>query len=362
MITRLKPFATAAFAVALLCVQPFLAHAQKATQVENFIPHSGKSIFDRLNQQEVVEMTFTADLDSLINVRNTNEYSKAKVSYLDEFGIEQNYRVKVKPRGKFRRRVCDMPPLKFKFSKKQLEAAGLNEHNDLKLVTHCLEDEEFSQSLVLKEYLVYKLYRELTPYSFRTQLVKITYQDKEDSSYHFTQYGFFIEDTDEMIERLGGEECEECFGLNENKYRKSAERIASVFQAMIGNVDWSTKMNRNVKQVVMPDESIVPVPYDFDFSVMVKAPYLRANSELKQSNQLERIFIGQSQSIQDVYSTLSYFRTKRTALTNIIKEFEYLDKAERNNMELYLDSFFKQIYSKESADELLFKKGGIPVR
>ena len=143
-------------------------------------PHSGQSIFDLLNQQTLVEMTLVAELDSLINERRTNHYSKANLTYKDGAGIDRKYEVGVKPRGKFRRRVCDFPPLKLKFSKDQLEAAGLSKHNDLKLVTHCMEADEYNESLIMKEYLAYKMYNELTPNSFRVQLVRITYQDKHD--------------------------------------------------------------------------------------------------------------------------------------------------------------------------------------
>lgn len=303
-------------------------------------------------------MTLTANLDSLINVRNTNEYSKAQLTYLDEFGIEQKYQIKVRPRGKFRRRVCDMPPLKIKFSKKELEAAGLSKHNDLKLVTHCLDEAPYNERLVLREYLAYKLFNELTPYSYQVQLVHITYRNQSDGSEMVTQYGFLIEDTDEMAERVGGEECDDCLALDSELFQASSERIASLFQFMIGNTDWNMEMNRNVKIVAMDDGTYVPVPYDFDYSVMVSAPYMRPNIDLNQTPKMERIFLGNAASIDDLYGTMAYFKTKREAMMNVVRNFEWLPEEERNGIRKYLNSFFDNLSTKETAHLLIFKGQG----
>ena len=359
---RLKTFFLTLVSITMVHAFSYSTATQSKDNFNAHIPHSGQSIFDQFQAQEIVEMTLTAKLDTLINVRNTMEYSRAELSYEDEFGIRQNYRIKVRPRGKFRRRTCDMPPLKLKISKKQLEAAGLSKHNDLKLVTHCLDDEKYSESLVLREYLAYQLYNELTPYSFRVQLARITYQDSEDPGYKITQYGFLIEDTDELVARMEGKECEDCFGLPVEKYRASSERIAAVFQFMIGNADWSTQMSRNVKQVEMSDGSIVPVPYDFDFSVMVSAPYLRPNASLGQTAEMERVFLGHAGSVKEIYSTLSYFKTKRRRLLEIVKDFDRLSWDDRQRIKLYLESFFKQIYNRDSAEDFFFGKNKIPVK
>lgn len=328
---------------------------QSQNKETKYTPHSGQSIFDRFQELEIVEMTLTADLDSLINVRNTKEYTKAKVSYKDELGVTQNYNVKVRPRGRFRRRVCDMPPLKLKISKKQLEAAGLSKHNDLKLVTHCLDDESGKDNLVLREYLAYQLFEALTPQSFRTQLARITYQDDDNPDFQMTRYGFLIEDVDELAERIGGKECKDCYGLPKEQYQNSAEHIVSLFQFMVGNTDWSLEMNRNVKQIRMPGGDYIPVPYDFDFSVLVGAPYLRPNGDLNQTAEMERIFLGHAKNVKEIYSTLAYFKTKEGELIDIVRGFKFLNREERYDIEMYLKSFFEHLKSKGTAKEMIFE-------
>ena len=361
MITRLKKIQ---LAVLLLLACSFNGMAKTvAFQGANFYePHSGQSIFDLLNHQEVVEMTLVGEMDSLINSRRSKKYFSANLTYTDEIGVERNYQVKVKPRGKFRRRVCDFPPLKLKFSKDQLEAAGLSKHNDLKLVTHCMEADPYNETLILKEYLAYKMYNELTPNSLRVQLVNITYQDVSDKSNKVTQYGFIIEDVDEMAERIGGLECDNCMGVPTEQIQTSHEKIMSLFQYMIGNVDYSVEMNRNVKMIRKGDDTYIPVPYDFDYSVMVGAPYLRPNGDLKQTTEMERIFLGNTQQSNELTGTISYFKTKRKALLNVIRQFDHLSKKERFNVELYVDSFFDQLSTKKAAETMINGRNDVGLR
>ena len=360
IIRQLQTIIVALFMAAV--VAPAFGSPSASQDWGGYLPHSGQSIFDIINQQEVVEMTLTGDIDSLVQVRKTREYRKANLSYVDELGVEHTYQVRVKPRGKFRRRVCDFPPLKIKFSKDELAAAGLSKHNDIKLVTHCMDDAEYNETLILREYLAYKLYNELSPNSLRTQLIKITYQDKHNKRNKKTQYGFLIEDVDEMAERVGGVECDNCHGLTQEQVHVSQEKIVALFQYMIGNVDWDMTMQRNVKLVKMSDGTHIPVPYDFDFSVFVDAPYLKPNPDLQQTKAFERIYLGFAKETSQLYNTIAYFKTKRDALFDIIHNFSHLGKRERFELELYVKSFFDMLDTRENAENMIFRKKTYGVR
>ncbi len=348
-----------AIAIATFFVSPLCSPIQAFEDWGGYEPHSGQSIFDQISQQEIVKISIAGDLDSLVNIRNTRSYSKANFSYEDKYGIQRNYAIKVKPRGKFRRRVCDFPPLKLKFSKDQLEAAGLSKHNDLKLVTHCMDDVEYNEKLVLREYLVYKLYNELNPNSFRVQLIEVTYQDKHDKKNKITQYGFLIEDVDELAERMGGKECDDCLSLAKDQINTSQEKVVAMFQYLVGNTDWSLELARNLKLIKMPNGSHIPVPYDFDFSVLVNAPYLRPNSDLNQTTNMERIFMGHSEDFNQLYGTVSYFKTKRKALLKVIRNFHFLSKDERFSAELYVETFFDKMNNRENTQDIIFGKNEV---
>ncbi len=143
--------------------------------------------------------------------------------------------VKVRVRGRYRRTHCVMPPLKLKFNKEWLRAHGLNDHNDFKLVTHCL-DGEAGMDALLREQLAYQLYAQLTGRSLRTQLVDITYHDSNTGT-DIKSRAILIEDTDEMAERLNGRECDECYNTPLDRYTTGSAELLTLFQYMIGNND-----------------------------------------------------------------------------------------------------------------------------
>ena len=146
---------------------------------------------------------------------------------------------------------------------------------------------DVSRDLVFREYLTYKLYNELTPNSLRVQLVKITYLDKSNPDYRLTRYGFLIEDEEEFSWRTAAT-VKEQMGLKPTELSPSHEKLAALFQYMIGNTDWSVEMRRNLEILEKPDGKLVPVPYDFDFSGIVSAPYARPNVDVGQKRVGER--------------------------------------------------------------------------
>lgn len=304
-----------------------------------------KTIFDMLVRPgEVLDITITTDLKSLIEERRTEDFQDAKLIYKDLNGNEIIKDMEVQPRGKFRRRVCDFPPVKLKFPKKKLEAAGLNrEFNDLKLVTHCIDEKSIGNEYLLREYLAYELYSELTPNSYRVQLVKITYEDSEGRMGKIKRYGFIIEDTDEMAARVGGLEFEQ-MNVSADSISVKDENIMSLFQYMIGNADFNTVMLRNVK-LVKPESGgkSIPVPYDFDFSGLVNASYAIPQGDMGLTSIRDRLYIGNPVSQETMRGTLGYFLAKKSSLLGKVENFTLLSRDARIDITNYLKTFFESV-------------------
>jgi len=169
-----------------------------------FLAASKNSLFDQLSYQEVVAVTIEGDFSTLTNNRRSGEAQKMVLTYTDANGELQTWNTKITLRGHFRRMRCDaMPPLKLNFKKSELKEAGLAKFDDMKLVTQCM-DQPDNKQWVLKEYLAYKLFNELTDDSYRVQLLKVTYKDTG-SDETIKQWGFLIEDTAELRKRIGAE-------------------------------------------------------------------------------------------------------------------------------------------------------------
>lgn len=77
-------------------------------------PQSPPSVFDLLTENEGNSLTIEVDLTELINNKKTNQYFPGSLTTASG----QMFGVEIRPRGKYRRRSCDVPPLKMKFRKK----------------------------------------------------------------------------------------------------------------------------------------------------------------------------------------------------------------------------------------------------
>lgn len=297
-----------------------------------------KTIFELISQHE--EVTILTDINYLINNRATDDYIEGQIQLEDGRTLPVKYKV----RGKFRRSVCDFPPIGLKFSKDDLKLMGLSKHNKLKLVTHCLEDNKIeANDNVMKEYMAYKLYNILNPNSFQVKAFKITYKDTSGNLGKIRRQGFLIEDTDEMTERLGGEECEDCLNSSPQVLSKKDEAMVSLFQYMIGNEDWSIPFLRNVKIAELPTGIRIPVPYDFDFSGLINAPYAKPNSDYKLYSVTDRYFIGETVDKHALNKAIEHFKTKEKEILKFIKGFKLVSYDNRLIALDYIESFYSDL-------------------
>lgn len=310
---------------------------------------SSTTVFETLMRDGVLDITIETDLYDLINNRRRDDYQPATLSYKDKDGTTVRRQIEVAPRGKFRRRVCDFPPVKIKFPKKELVAAGLKKHNNLKLTTHCLDDRDAGNYNVFKEYLSYKLYNELTPNSFRVQLVRVTYIDATGQVSKTRRYGFLLEDDEELAERMGGKLCE-CLGSAPEDVSRADEAIMATFQYMIGNADWNLAMARNLKMVAFDNGApIIPVPYDFDFSGVVNPSYAVPNTDLGQMRVKDRDYLGLDWDAQTMSNTAALFSEKKPALYRVVSQFKLLPNTMRQEIREYLDTFYQALDTQQES-------------
>ena len=180
-----------------------------------------------------------------------------------------------------------------KFDFRNPGSSQLSSLKKLKLVCGCDRGIE-SEALILKEYLVYKIYNLLTDMSFRVRLLRINYQDTRNKLKPYSQYAFLIEDVDEMARR---NKCYEVEKLSFRSDGTSQEQmtLVAIFQYMIGNTDWAIPNYHNIKLMrPVTDSFSMPytIPYDFDFCGLVNANYATPPEELGISSVRERAYRG----------------------------------------------------------------------
>ncbi len=300
------------------------------------MPDGPNSLFDHLAESQIEQARLTIDMAAIEANRRTKTELDAAF-----FDGHTSYPVDVSVRGRFRRMQCAIPPLKLQFKKKALRMHGLNTHNDFKLVTLC-ENSEEGVEFLKREQLAYELHALITGQSFRTKLLEITYVDTQTGA-EDTQYAILIEDEDQMAERLGGEECKDCFNLPSESFVPGSLATAHLFQYMIGNTDYDIQMDRNVKIVKLDNGQHIPVAYDFDFSGLVGANYARPNINVGQTSIQQRVWMGSGYSETDLRLAIDAFNSKEAAVYNLVDNSTYLDAKTKRQVKSYLKGFYRDI-------------------
>lgn len=303
------------------------------------------SIFDKLaGMGDLLEIEIQTDLTLLRAQKNTNDYQPAVFSYATGKKERENWDIKIRSRGKYRRRICQFPPLKLNFPKDVLKEKGFNKDDEFKLITHCVEGDPGKEYL-LREYLVYKLCHALEMPSFQVQLCKVRYIDPVTKE-KINAWGIIMEDEATLARKFDAKICEDCYSPPLEAFRANNVQEVFLFEYMIGNTDWSFNMLRNMLMLQPKDGSpAILLPYDFDFSGFVNASYARPNADFGQTSVRQRLFLGKEISDESLAPAIERFKSKRKALEDEILGFKYLDVASRNDLLAFIRSFYDSLGS-----------------
>lgn len=308
---------------------------------------SKETLFNLIYEKENSFIQINADFTFFKKHRYKRAYQDALVTLLEnkksKTPLWQN-EAQIRTRGKFRCRLCDVPPIKIKLSKKDLKKTGFKKANELKLVLNCKQNDTDFQQLVYKEFLVYKLFNLISDYSFNVQIVDLKLIDSSKGKKYQVQKAFLVEDEEELAKRLDVEILD-TIGIGNNNYSSKEYTRFQVFQYMIGNTDWIPTTCHNIQLLKTPKGKIIPVPFDFDFSGLVNAPYATPNSWTPLKNVRQRFFLGNDKPEEELMEVLSEYKNKRAEISTLIKEFPYLNRHEKKSMLKYVHSFFDIIDS-----------------
>ena len=132
--------------------------------------------------------------------------------------------------------------------------------------------------------------------------------------------------------------------------------LFSVFQYLIGNTDWHLDNFHNVKFLRNSKaQSIVPVPYDFDYSGFVDAPYAVPHNTLPIKNVRERY--NKAHCLNDVErkEICELICSKKEEMYALIDNFTLLSKRSRGKLRHYLEDGFEVLESKKRSGRVFVK-------
>ncbi|MEO6039327.1 MAG: hypothetical protein ABIQ93_13020, partial [Saprospiraceae bacterium] len=115
-------------------------------------------------------------------------------------------------------------------------------------------------------------------YAVRARLVKVAFRDRHLKVTYPPVYCLLLEHEEQVAARLRGTIVED-YNLPADQLDADQVALTSLFEYMIGNTDWSIASFRNVYLLKPANGGKIRVlPYDFDFSELVGAPYAMANT------------------------------------------------------------------------------------
>jgi hypothetical protein len=312
-------------------------------------------IFSSFDEMQV---TLTGPWRTIMRSKGQDDTYPVKFSYKDADGFEHSIDAVVSLRGITRRRICDFPPIKLNFDKAAVKDTIMRGNKSLKLVTYCDANSKYEQYYI-KEFLAYRIYNQVTDFSFRTKPLMIEYKDSERTDESITRFGFLIEDTDDLAKRNKVEELK----IASIPYREldavTTARM-SLYQFMIGNLDWAVTdgpkddsccHNSRLLGVANDVNPKYAVPYDFDSSGLVNAHYAAPPDGLKVKNIRTRLYRGFCAHNDLLPETVAVFKEKKTDILALIRDNPRLTEYNRDDAIDYLEDFYKIIDDPKRLDK-----------
>jgi len=297
-----------------------------------------------------IAISISAPMTTLIHraIRSTDPFPGS----LTLEGEANAFPLQISARGMSRRvgGICSFPPIKLDFQTPTLAGTLLEGQGGLKLVDPCQPGQSYEQLVVL-EYLAYRLYNVITPVSYRVRAVRVTFHDSDGHRGDDTHFGYLIEDVHDVAHRnhlhelhLGSN------GLSAAQLDGTAASREALFEYMISNLDWDPLSAQqggtcchNSKLLALDanaPSAAAPVPYDFDYSGLVNAPYAVPPERLPVYNVRTRYFRGYCRFNPELAGVISEYQAHKADLFAVIDNEPALIESRKRDAHAYLQQFF----------------------
>ena len=293
-------------------------------------------------------VTITAPLTTVAKERPKEDYVPGQFSFTAADGTSVSLDVEIRTRGHFRHETCDFPPLTLNFKKSQTDGTLFDKQDKMKLVVHCDDSKRYEQA-VLREFLAYRILSQVTNLSFRVRLLRVTYVDSEHRRDEQVRYAFLLEHKNRLAKRIGRKDLE-IARTKVSAIQPDQLNLTSVFAFLIGNTDFSPVAGppddeccHNYVLFGNDVDPILAIPYDFDQSGFVDAPYALPNENLRIRSVTQRLYRGRCANNEHLEESIGMFSNERDKLFALIADQEGLDSRARKQVTRYLDDFYEII-------------------
>jgi hypothetical protein len=318
-----------------------------------------------------LQLVINAPFPALVRAAKTSTNPfPATLTITDGAGPAQTVPVTLRARGLTRRTggYCSFPPLSLNFDKTKVEGTPFQGQKKLKLVTYCNTPPDQEQRIVL-EYLAYRLYNLITPLSYRVRAADVTYRngDKDDG---LKRFGFLIEDIDDVADRNKLKELEAASKqVKVSQLDPKAAGRGALLEYMISNLDWdflaatagadcchNSRFLAAKGATPATATAVVPLPYDFDYSGFVDAPYAVVPESLRVTGVTDRLYRGYCVSTPEMPAVIDEFRGKRAQMLAVINNEPRLNPRFKAKATRFVEGFFAVLDDPAKVDAQIIKK------
>jgi len=309
---------------------------------------------------ETLEVTLKAPWRRLLRDEKNQDAYPAQIEYRDSSGAGGPMEITVGRRGVKRQEACTFPPIRLRMEKDEVKGTAFRGETSLKMVTHCENSSRYDQYYIL-EMLAYRIYNLVTDYSFRVRPLDVTYVDSDTGKTEDPRFAFLIEDDSDVAKRNGIKKLS-IPRIRPNRLDPYQGSLMALFQYMIGNVDWAALIGpdpeeccHNVKLIgpepLQDGDLAVAVPYDFDSSGLVDAPYAAPHESLPIRSVKQRLYRGYCVHNTSLEDARQRILSQKSAILALIEQESRLNSSPKKKALRYLDDFFETIEDDKDFDD-----------
>ena len=189
----------------------------------------------------------------------------------------------------------------------------------------------------------------VTDTSFRARLAHVTYIDTTRAD-TIVRYAVLVESDREIGQRLGAAVVNQ-HNVHDMVTDPFYMTLVALYQYLVGNTDWSVWGQHNI--AVFSDTAshkLFAIPYDYDFSGAVDAPYASPPEQLPIKTVRERLYRGYCQPDSILGRALARFRGAKDSIYATVRGVTQLDERDRHAMLSYFDDFFRTVENRTLID------------
>jgi hypothetical protein len=325
------------------------------------IPAYAAELAPLFQSQETLDITLRGPFRQIDRERDKDQEYEGALSYQTPDGQEVVLDANFEARGNFRlsARVCRFSQLWVDLKRGQVPGTLFADQNRLKLVVQCRPQSRY-EAYLIKEYLAYRMFSELSDYDFKVRLVNVTYEYTDNEGESRTHLGLLVENKDTVAERHGTETYEEnTVSLSALDPRQST--LVALFMMMIGNTDFSLAAGpegdeccHNAK-LLDTGGAYLPVPYDFDGSGFVDANYAAdPDPSFRIRSNRQRLYRGYCMHNEQVEQVLPVFGNAQDDIMGLLNDTR-LSSREIGRAVSYMEEFFDALNDPDKVQDRIIE-------